>query len=438
LNFHTASPTSSIIAGTETGKIIRSLDSGKTWNEVFDTQSGFVNNICVDIDGKHYATTIEGKLFSEQTPLNFVEETVGNENQGFQGLKIYGKDVFASTLDGNIFAKFEGNNWQKVYQTTLDSNNIVDLEIDTSSNIGFAVGNNGVVLKTTDGGNTWSEINLSFEYPLLAVEYSKSRWYIAGAFGQFAYSVDAMNWDSTFTDFPNGFNYSDIESYQSGKQLIATTLDGYVLYSSNYGENWEVIHNNFSLLLDIEMVGDEFLIAGYNGFMAFGNFNYIIDIELSTGWNMISSNVEPNSPSMETVFNEITNDILIAKNNEGKIYVPQFNINTIGNWDIIEGYQVYSISDVNLIMNGTEIIPENIPMNLNQGWNMIAYLRNNPQNIETALADLSNSGDLLIAKNNEGKIYVPQFNINTIGDMIPGQGYQIYLINSVVFTYPEN
>jgi hypothetical protein len=41
-------------------------------------------------------------------------------------------------------------------------------------------------------------------------------------------------------------------------------------------------------------------------------------------------------------------------------------------------------------------------------------------------------------KDNYGKSYLPAFNINTIGNLIPGQGYKIYIINEDELIYPEN
>jgi photosystem II stability/assembly factor-like uncharacterized protein len=163
-----------------------------------------------------------------------------------------------------------------------------------------------------------------------------------------------------------------------------------------------------------------------------------LDIDLGIGWNMISSNVEPDDKSMEAVFNNIVDDILIVKNGQGKIYVPSFTINTIGDWVIEEGYQVYATSNVTLQIEGDEVVPENTPISTSIGWNMLAYLRNSSQDATVALASLTNEDNLLIAKNGQGKIYVPSFAINTIGNMIPTQGYQMYVTAIDELLYPAN
>jgi len=67
---------------------------------------------------------------------------------------------------------------------------------------------------------------------------------------------------------------------------------------------------------------------------------------------------------------------------------------------------------------------------------MIAYLRNSSQSIETALEDIVSN--MLIAKNGLGQVYWPVLGINSIVNMVPGQGYQIYMTQVATLTYQTN
>lgn len=156
-------------------------------------------------------------------------------------------------------------------------------------------------------------------------------------------------------------------------------------------------------------------------------------ISLSPGWNTISGYVIPDNPSLPSVFSSIVSSILIVKNNAGQAYIPAFGINTIGSWDFRQGYKVKTNGATTLSLGCTPANPST-PISLNSGWSMIAYLRSTPLNTATAMASLGNT--LLIVKNNSGQTYIPAFGINTIGNMLPGQGYQLKLSSGGTLIYP--
>jgi len=157
---------------------------------------------------------------------------------------------------------------------------------------------------------------------------------------------------------------------------------------------------------------------------------------LAQGWNMISSFVQPATPALENLLSGILSSMVLLKNGDGQVFWPALNINTIGPWDFRDGYQIFMQSAATLSIVGTEVSPQATPIALNQGWNLAPYLRNSPQDIQVALASIANR--LVIVKNNAGQVYWPQFNINTIGSMLPGQGYQINVSQAATLTYPVN
>ena len=64
-----------------------------------------------------------------------------------------------------------------------------------------------------------------------------------------------------------------------------------------------------------------------------------------------------------------------------------------------------------------------ISIDLLSGWNIIGYYLKNSQD---AAATFESIIDILsIVKNNAGEVYWPEFGFNGIGDLIPGQGYQV-------------
>jgi len=143
----------------------------------------------------------------------------------------------------------------------------------------------------------------------------------------------------------------------------------------------------------------------------------------------------PLETAMETIFNQ-TENLVIVKNNEGQIYSPSFGINQIGNWDITQGYYVYVTSPSILQIEGILVNPLETPINLNQGWNLVSYLRNSEMLAQDALQGIT--GSMLFAKDKMGNIYHPGYGINNLGNMIPGQGYWIYMNAPAVLTFPGN
>ncbi|PKL84719.1 MAG: hypothetical protein CVV22_11475 [Ignavibacteriae bacterium HGW-Ignavibacteriae-1] len=161
-------------------------------------------------------------------------------------------------------------------------------------------------------------------------------------------------------------------------------------------------------------------------------------VPLVIGWNMVSSIFLATNPNMDSIFNSIKNQISIVKDNAGNVYIPEFEVNTIGDWDLTQGYQVYSQKVQTIKVVGTAIEPEDYPIYCNAGWNIISYLRDSPYDAESCFTPLTENDNLIIAKDNAGNVYIPEYDINMIGNLMPMQAYQVYLTNKDTLQYPPN
>src|SRR5690606_30017770 len=97
--------------------------------------------------------------------------------------------------------------------------------------------------------------------------------------------------------------------------------------------------------------------------------------------------LQPQETAIEDVFGAITEDLLMVKNGAGELYSPEFEINTIGEWQSEHGYLVYAGVPRELMLRGDRIEPDT-PITLGTGWNMIAYWPASPLDAPTALATL--------------------------------------------------
>ncbi len=160
------------------------------------------------------------------------------------------------------------------------------------------------------------------------------------------------------------------------------------------------------------------------------------NISLASGWSIISSYIQPENSAITSIFENIVSNVKILKNSYGQMYIPAFNINTIENWFYEDAYLLFMLNNNELTITGTKLLPEETPINLINGWNLSAYLRDNDIAPTTALASISPS--LVLAKDNAGGIFSPAFGINTIGNMQSGQGYYFYMNEAAALTYPAN
>jgi hypothetical protein len=170
-------------------------------------------------------------------------------------------------------------------------------------------------------------------------------------------------------------------------------------------------------------------------------------IELVDGWNLISTYMAPADPNFVQVLlglegvssvDQLSTYITIAKNNLGQAYLPEWDFNGIGDWLDGQGYQVKTTQAINLIVTGVYLMPEDNPIALVAGWNMIGYLRIEPASAAAIFAEINAADNLVIIKNNLGQAYLPEWDFNGIGDMEPGQGYQVKVNEPDVLLYNAN
>lgn len=165
---------------------------------------------------------------------------------------------------------------------------------------------------------------------------------------------------------------------------------------------------------------------------------YSQDINLDEGWNFFSTYIVPEINDITQVCSSLGSNIVIIKNNEGEAYLPEWNFNGIGDIIIGQGYQMKLVESSLLNINGSLILPEINPIELNQGWNLIAYLRINPSNCVNVLQEIVVADNLVIAKDNSGNAYLPEFSFNGIGDFFSGNGYQLKVISGQSLNYLSN
>jgi hypothetical protein len=155
------------------------------------------------------------------------------------------------------------------------------------------------------------------------------------------------------------------------------------------------------------------------------------DIYLFEGWAGISSYLAPADPAIEEIFAPVINELVILQNYTG-MYWPGQGINTLGNWDTHSGYQVKMSGEVTLTITGT---PEmNTTLNLFEGWNLIPVLASCNVNLE----ELFTGTGVEVVKQVAGTmVYWPEFGINTLVSLLPGNAYIVLMDGDESIVFPE-
>ena len=129
-----------------------------------------------------------------------------------------------------------------------------------------------------------------------------------------------------------------------------------------------------------------------------------------------------------------TPEIGVVKNNVGAAFLPNWGIDI--DLEIGQGFQAKLSSNSVLEIIGTQLMPELTPIELDLGWNMIAYLREEPADVLLVFQEIAEN--ITIVKDRLGNVYFPDWNFCNISAMVPGEGYQIKMSDTDTLEYLSN
>ena len=123
-----------------------------------------------------------------------------------------------------------------------------------------------------------------------------------------------------------------------------------------------------------------------------------------------------------------------VKNNNGDAYLPLWGFNGIGNSIASEGYRMYSNSTDLLYFKYTGEPYEintisDIGRTYTNGWNTIGTTKTARIDAQEFFKPMVDEDQVQLVKDFDGNAYLPDWNFNGIGDLIPGDGYQVYFRN---------
>jgi hypothetical protein len=146
-----------------------------------------------------------------------------------------------------------------------------------------------------------------------------------------------------------------------------------------------------------------------------------LSVGLRRGWQMVSSPFIPDTAALPVVLQDVWDNMLIIKNGNGQFTVPEM-FNGIVTWDPHAGYQVKMDEADSILFTGDEL-PAWEPIPLREGWNLIPYY---PFDTLLAADGFTSLGqNLIIAKDENGRFYLPAQGFSNMSGLHRGTAYQI-------------
>lgn len=206
----------------------------------------------------------------------------------------------------------------------------------------------------------------------------------------------------------------------------------YLFYNDNYCGNQSQItmYNPEPSIYYAKVYG---LSANYGNYTLSITGDYKQSILLPQGWSMFSTNLDVENDTTSFLLSAIVNKLIIAKDGNGNVYWPVYNVSGIDRIKLGSGYQCKMSQSATLDIYGSHINPANYPVILHPDWDIIGYLNNYSDSITTVMQNIL--PNLSIVKNDQGLVYWPQSQVNTIQIMYPGEGYQIKMIQADTLYY---
>lgn len=203
-----------------------------------------------------------------------------------------------------------------------------------------------------------------------------------------------------------------------------------------YNNPLNIFNNNIQCVGEYTEIFEDLL--GFYPNCNYSNNTATQQINLPEGWSIFSIFGLSSDMNLATILAPILDVVIIAKDNVGSVFLTEMDYNGIGDIVLGEAYQIKTSSAVELFIELECVQPEAHPTNINQGWNMIGYIRDTPSSAELVLAELMENDNLLIAKDHTGAVYIPSWGFNGIGDMEPGRGYQVKIQESAQLHFLPN
>lgn len=277
-----------------------------------------------------------------------------------------------NTTYGKIFtSEDQGASWQQKFTTvnagvlgiSIDPQNQDNIYVTTTSNISGSV--NKVIVKSTDGGSTWTGLDMTAYFPVgmgcndLAVDPEESNILVALGDGGFSYaakiiiSLDGgLTWEDITAGLPPGIPLNEVTIhdgtiYLCGGQLFGGNIMG-IYISNDFGQSWQDISLGFPVKVVNDILIDpddaDLMYAATEGDGVYYSANGGLT------WNYATGGVGDNGSVRKIIFNP---------NDPAELYAGFLSLGVGMSDDYGYNWSSSSVGIASLKLNDIEIDPAN-------------------------------------------------------------------------------
>jgi hypothetical protein len=158
-------------------------------------------------------------------------------------------------------------------------------------------------------------------------------------------------------------------------------------------------------------------------------------IPLKSGWNWLSINVDAEDMSLNSVLSSISSARkIVSQHGFSEFYDNQGWFGSLKEMNPLSMYMLKTNAPEQLTITGFYVDPSFHPIELNKGWNWIAYLPGNSLNVEVAMASIEDKGKRLVGQ--KGFVEYDRGWWGTLNILEPYTGYKLNMQSAHILKYP--
>lgn len=295
-----------------------------------------------------------------------------------------GNKIFAGSYDGGVYLSIDqGIHWN------LKNNGLTNLKVQllvADKNKIFAGTNGGGVFVTNNVGESWNTLNIGLINLKITALAARDSIICAGTTDEFLISKNfGKNWETKNNGLNfNGYYVSAI--LINGNEIIIAMQQFFMYKSSDYGNTWELIFNEYTSIKKLVKSGDYIYAGTGNGIYVSGD----------NGQNWVQSNEGLTNHNLSSLISS-GNSLYVTCNNSGTSSVGNVFVSS----DEANTWHDITTDLTRLFINAIEVIGPNILVgtfagvykssNNGSNWEQ----SNNGLNIVTTIKTLKSDGTQL-------------------------------------------